>query len=120
MRQLYRMLPCASLEQGEFISTQWLTNWLNNDEQLGPVDNEHLLSSHGKLNPDKFRDFRLISKEAVRKFLIFIIIIFSCFDSDIFTILGSRVVCRIQRKAQTWFRQFVLGLRSITMQHDST
>ena len=65
MRRIYQKLPSTSLQQDEFISTQWLSSWLNDDEQLGSIDNSHLLCSHAKLNSDKFREYRLISHEAV-------------------------------------------------------
>jgi ubiquitin carboxyl-terminal hydrolase 48 len=65
MRRLYQSLPCTSLEQGEFIPTQWLLTWLGNDEKVGPIDNSILLCDHGKLNPEKFREYKLVSSSAV-------------------------------------------------------
>lgn len=67
MRRIYQKLPSTSLQQDEFISTQWLSSWLNDDEQLGSIDNSHLLCSHAKLNSDKFREYRLISHEAANE-----------------------------------------------------
>ena len=65
MRRLYRSLPCESLEEGEFLPIQWLTNWLGDDEKLGPIDTSALLCEHEKLNPEKFREFKLVSSAAV-------------------------------------------------------
>ena len=65
MRRLYRSLPCESLEEGEFLPTQWLTNWLGDDEKLGPIDTSALLCEHEKLNPEKFREFKLVSSATV-------------------------------------------------------
>ncbi|EFX68348.1 hypothetical protein DAPPUDRAFT_63211 [Daphnia pulex] len=64
MRRLYGSLPCNSLDQGEFVPTQWLSSWLGNDEKLRPIDNSILLCEHGKLNPEKFREYKLVSSSA--------------------------------------------------------
>lgn len=68
MRQMYSSLACPSLDKGEFVPTQWLINWLNSDEKLGPIDNSPLLCEHRKLNPEKFRDYKIISTNAVNIF----------------------------------------------------
>lgn len=65
IRQIYNSLPCKSLTEGQFVASQWLTSWLADDEKLGPVNNSALLCEHRKLNPDKFRDYKLISSVAV-------------------------------------------------------
>lgn len=61
MKRQYGNLPCDSLDKGEFIPTQWLMSWLGNDEKLGSIDNSILLCEHGKLNPEKFREYKLVS-----------------------------------------------------------
>lgn len=65
MKRQYGNLPCDSLDKGEFIPTQWLMSWLGNDEKLGPIDNSILLCEHGKLNPEKFREYKLVSSSVV-------------------------------------------------------
>lgn len=40
-------------------------SWLGNDEKLGPIDNSILLCEHGKLNPEKFREYKLVSSSVV-------------------------------------------------------
>lgn len=65
MRRLYNSLHCSSLDQGEFLPTQWLISWLGDDEKLGPIDNSLLLCEHGRLNPEKFREYKLVSANAV-------------------------------------------------------
>lgn len=65
IRQIYNSLPCKSLAEGQFIASQWLTSWLADDEKLGSFNNSALLCEHRKLNPDKFRDYKLISSVAV-------------------------------------------------------
>lgn len=69
LRRLYNSLPCDSLDRGEFLPTQWLISWLSEDEKLGPIDNSLLLCEHGQLNPEKFREYKLVSSDTV---------IFSC------------------------------------------
>lgn len=66
MRRLYCSLPSDSLEQSEFVPTQWLISWLGDDKKLGPIDNSILLCEHANLNPEKFRDYKLISTTAVK------------------------------------------------------
>jgi hypothetical protein len=75
MRRLYGSLACNSLDQGEFIPTQWLSSWLGNDEKLRPIDNSILLCEHGKLNPEKFREYKLVSSSAVNEFFAVTLII---------------------------------------------
>lgn len=67
MRQIYNSLSCRSLTEGQFMSSPWLTSWLADDDKLGHIDNSGLLCEHSKLNPDKFRDYKLISSIAVHK-----------------------------------------------------
>lgn len=65
MRKLYQSLACKSFENAEFIATQWLTSWLSGSGEIKPVDNSAILCEHSKLNPDKFREFKLVSSQAV-------------------------------------------------------
>ena len=65
MKYLCKILRCKLLEEGEFLPTQWLTKWLDDVEKLGPIDTSALLCEHEKLNPEKFREFKLVSFTAV-------------------------------------------------------
>lgn len=40
-------------------------SWLGDDEKLGPIDNSILLCKHDRLNPEKFREYKLISSAVV-------------------------------------------------------
>jgi len=63
MRKMYCNLPSASIDSGDFVNVHWLSRWLRDEEKLGPLDNGPLLCSHSKLNPDKFKEFKIISSQ---------------------------------------------------------
>ena len=71
MTQMYNHLPCdPASSEGDFISTAWLSSWLSDQNDLGPVHNDALLCSHGRLNPEKYKEFKFVSSSVVsRQFL---------------------------------------------------
>lgn len=40
-------------------------SWLGDDEKLRPIDNSVLLCEHDKVNPEKFREYKVISSKVV-------------------------------------------------------
>jgi len=63
MRKMYCNLPSTSIDSGDFVNVHWLSSWLRDEEKLGPLDNALLLCPHSKLNPDKYKDYKLISSQ---------------------------------------------------------
>jgi len=58
-------------EKDEFfwISTEWITDWINGKINLSPIDNSLLLCDHQKLDPKKTNKMKLISKDAWQYFV---------------------------------------------------
>lgn len=111
MRRIYQSLPCKSFEEGEFIATQWLTNWLSGSDDIKPVDNSAILCEHSKLNPDKFREFKLVSSKAV----LFSAALFLTWRSNLWRLPGQRIVRGIPRRPSPRFQCLMLGLRNVKM-----
>lgn len=65
MRSMYYKLPTASIDSGDFVNVHWLSSWLRDEVKLGPLDNIPLLCSHSKLNPEKYKEYKLISSQIV-------------------------------------------------------
>lgn len=71
MRQMYNSLPSRSLDDGDFVSVSWLSAWLSDQDKLGSLDNSSLLCQHNRLNPEKFKEIKLISSTIVKMLYIF-------------------------------------------------
>jgi hypothetical protein len=66
MTQMYNHLPCnPASSEGDFISTAWLSSWLSDQTDLGPIHNDALLCSHGRVNPEKYKEFKFVSSSVV-------------------------------------------------------
>lgn len=63
MVNLYNMLPVIEDAPYEFITSDWLVKWLNNEAK--PVDNSSLICPHGRLNPDSLPQTKCINSVAV-------------------------------------------------------
>jgi ubiquitin carboxyl-terminal hydrolase 48 len=63
MVHLYNMLPVTEDAPYEFITSDWLVKWLNNE--VKPVDNSSIVCPHGKLNPDSVSQTKCVSSVAV-------------------------------------------------------
>ena len=74
MREMYNNLACSSSDAGEFLSASWLTSWLGDQHDLGAIDNRSLFCQHDKLNPDKYKELKLISSQMVTFFFILLLI----------------------------------------------
>jgi ubiquitin carboxyl-terminal hydrolase 48 len=63
MVNLYNLLLVTEDTPYEFITSDWLVKWLNNE--VRPVDNSAVVCPHGKLNPDFLPQTKCISSVAV-------------------------------------------------------
>ncbi|XP_007518887.1 ubiquitin carboxyl-terminal hydrolase 48-like [Erinaceus europaeus] len=63
VKELYQRLPAGS-DHYEFISLEWLQNWLDESIPTEPIDNRPFLCSHDKLHPDKVSIMKRISEYA--------------------------------------------------------
>ena len=53
------------MESFEFLPLVWITKWLANPNTCGPIDTNHLLCQHDKLDLDKLGDVKICDTETV-------------------------------------------------------
>ncbi|EDO30738.1 predicted protein [Nematostella vectensis] len=65
IRSIYEMLPAATTDYAEWVSTDWLRKWLSDKyKATPPIDNSSLLCCHGRLSPEKYQYSKRISCKA--------------------------------------------------------
>ena len=50
------------------MTVSWLSAWLSDQRDLGPLDNSAIVCRHNKLDPDKFKEYKLVSSKVVCTF----------------------------------------------------
>ncbi|XP_060115140.1 ubiquitin carboxyl-terminal hydrolase 48 [Heteronotia binoei] len=63
VKELYQRLPAKAGCPYDFVSLEWLQQWLDESTPPKPIDNTACLCSHGKLHPDKIPAVKRVSKD---------------------------------------------------------
>nr|XP_060614752.1 ubiquitin carboxyl-terminal hydrolase 48-like [Anolis sagrei ordinatus] len=61
VKELYEKLPAKAGDSYDFVSLEWLQQWLDEAAAPKPVDNQPCLCPHGKLHPDKVPAIKRVS-----------------------------------------------------------
>ncbi|XP_020637749.3 ubiquitin carboxyl-terminal hydrolase 48 isoform X1 [Pogona vitticeps] len=62
VKELYEKLPAKAGAPYDFVSLEWLQQWLDESTPPKPIDNTACLCSHGKLHPDKIPVVKRVSE----------------------------------------------------------
>uniref|UniRef100_A0A670JJ95 Ubiquitin carboxyl-terminal hydrolase 48 n=1 Tax=Podarcis muralis TaxID=64176 RepID=A0A670JJ95_PODMU len=62
VKELYQKLPAKAGCPYDFVSLEWLQQWLDESTPPKPIDNTACLCSHGKLHPDKIPTVKRVSE----------------------------------------------------------
>nr|XP_034974348.1 ubiquitin carboxyl-terminal hydrolase 48 isoform X2 [Zootoca vivipara] len=62
VKELYQKLPAKAGFPYDFVSLEWLQQWLDESTPPKPIDNTAFLCSHGKLHPDKIPTVKRVSE----------------------------------------------------------
>ncbi|XP_042334853.1 ubiquitin carboxyl-terminal hydrolase 48 isoform X3 [Sceloporus undulatus] len=68
VKELYQKLPAKAGCPYDFVSLEWLQQWLDESTLPKPIDNTACLCSHGKLHPDKIPIVKRISESVADYF----------------------------------------------------
>ncbi|XP_033015280.1 ubiquitin carboxyl-terminal hydrolase 48 isoform X1 [Lacerta agilis] len=62
VKELYQKLPAKAGCPYDFVSLEWLQQWLDESTPPKPIDNTAFLCPHGKLHPDKIPTVKRVSE----------------------------------------------------------
>ncbi|XP_015268117.1 PREDICTED: ubiquitin carboxyl-terminal hydrolase 48 isoform X2 [Gekko japonicus] len=68
VKELYQRLPAKAGCPYDFVSLEWLQQWLDESTPPKPIDNSACLCSHGKLHPDKIPMVKRVSEYVADSF----------------------------------------------------
>ncbi|XP_070812409.1 ubiquitin carboxyl-terminal hydrolase 48 isoform X3 [Pituophis catenifer annectens] len=68
VKELYQKLPAKAGCPYDFVSLEWLQQWLDESTPPKAIDNTACLCSHGKLHPDKISTVKRVSEDVAEYF----------------------------------------------------